>query len=239
MAQRKSAARPLIAVVVILALLVAALLIAEGQVRKRITNEISQSVTTQLAAPTPVDVKITDTSVLWALATNTIDEITLAGDSLAIPVNGDTLLVANAHASLQTITPARNATEAVVGNVAMTARLAYDELTNKLGVPVTYAPDGQVSLGVTHEVLGRMTEFSITGTPSIDPATSQFTLLDPSARIGPVDVPVEIINVVLEAIGPKLVVPTVAGLKYQDITAADDGLHVVVHGENVDLSQLR
>lgn len=245
-AARKPRSRgPLVVFLILVVVAAIGVIIAEVQLRSRITDQISSTVATKLGTDRPVRTSIGDPSMLWALATNELSTVQITAEDVrldagqVVPGRTQPLQVAAATGNFHTIAPVRTPSQVKVAAAQIAARLDFAALSEFIGVPVTYVPEGQLSLGVRETVFGQATEFSITGTPRIDPASGQFSLGNPSARIGSLEVPTEIIDLVLEALAPRMVLQAPAGLNYQNVTVASDGVHVDLKGTNLDLGSIR
>jgi len=119
-----------------------------------------------------------------------------------------------------------------------TARVDYPALAAAAGAPLSYVGNGRVEVKNRSSLVGVPIDATVTGTPQLDVAAQSVTLADPELRVAGVHVPDAASGALLQALlKPIPVTGLPFGLRLSSLTPEDDGLHVGLEGDGLELSR--
>ena len=115
-----------------------------------------------------------------------------------------------------------------------TALLDYAKLSSLAGAPMTYAGSGRVELVIKTRVLGREV---VSGTPRLNAKEQSMTLSDAKISVAGVNLPEFSSQALLAALlNPIPLKGMPLGMTITRITAAEDGVHLDLVGDNLAVS---
>ena len=119
-----------------------------------------------------------------------------------------------------------------------TARLDYATLGSVAGAPLTYAGNGRVKVESSTSLAGLPLQATVTGTPQLDARDQSITLGDPDVRVAGLELPGSTADAVVRAVVKPIPVTGLPfGLRLTSLTPADDGLHVGLQGDGLELTR--
>ena len=170
------------------------------------------------------------------VASRLIDRIHIVADQIG--TTNDALLTL-AHADLVLTDVATNDWFKTmnISHAEGTALLDYAKLSSLAGAPMTYGSDGRVELDIKTTVLGRDVEAVVSGTPRLNAKEQTMTLSDAKIAVAAVNLPEFTSQALLVALLKPIPLKGMPlGMTVTRITAAEDGVHVDLVGDNLAVS---
>ena len=240
MSTRRRRSGGLVALVVLLvvgALAVAGFVLGDRYAAQRVEREAGSRLQTELGTPAPPRVEVVDRPFLTQVVGRHLRSVrAVAADvgstgASSVPVAHVDLVLSDVTTDdwFQTMTAER---------AEGTARLDYAALAAVAGTPLTPVGEGRVQVRTTSSVFGVDVAATVTGTPQLDVADQTITLGDPDVQVGGVDLPDATAGALLRAVvKPIPVTGLPLGLTLTSVTPLDDGLHVGLAGDDVELTR--
>jgi hypothetical protein len=239
MARRRtsSATLGLVVVLVVVALVALGLFFGDRFAADRVEREVAARLQSELDTPTPPSVDIEGWPFLTQVVARHVRTVHVVADDLgtggisAVPVAHTDLVLSDITSDdwFQTMT-ARHAEG--------TGRLDYRALGSVAGAPLTYAGNGRVQLKSSTSLAGLPLEAEVSGTPQLDARAQSITLGNPDVRVAGLELPGPTADQVVQAlVKPIPVTGLPFGLRLSSLTPADDGLHVGLQGDRLELAR--
>lgn len=219
-ARRPRPARGLRAVLV----MALVLLLAQVGLYAVVARAMHQAVTRAVPDGT-VDLRPCRRPLGWDLAHQRIDCSVLTGEHVAVPVAGRHVEVARLDATVRGLERAGGGAwraRAVEGSAWVT----WSELSHLTGAAFSRGPDGVLQVTGTMTVLHESMAVQLEGWPLLDVEAQQLRIDDPTAVIGGVPVPPELLSGVLEQVSARYPLPSAAGMRWTSAEVTGDGVEL-------------
>ena len=232
-------ASPLVAILIIILALVlvgAGLYFGDRFAQHRAEQRAATALQPRLGTPEPPAVEIEGFPFLTQVASRSIDRVHVVADQLGTT---DETVLALAHADVffnDVVTNDWFKTMTIT-HAEGTALLDYAKLSSLAGAPTTYSTDGRVELVMKTTVLGRNVEAVVGGTPRLNAKEQTMTLSDATVSVAGVNLPEFTAQALLAAVlRPIPLKGMPLGMTVTRITAAEDGVHLDLVGDNLAVS---
>jgi hypothetical protein len=220
--------RLVIGVIVLIGLLVAADRIGNVVAEHTVAKTVQDS---QHLAHEP-DVDIAGFPFLTQLAAGKFGKVTLRDHDVTTGSGRRALRLSTVTVVLRDVRVARDFSSATAAHTTASALAGYSQLSSALGVTVTYAGNGLVRAKASTSVLGQTISGTVTARPVVRDRTLAFGSTHVS--VAGVQLPSSAAQALADVFGAPL---SFAGLPYglsvQSVTAASDGLDLVLTGRNL------
>jgi LmeA-like phospholipid-binding len=235
--RRPSAVRGLAVLVVVLGLVVVGLYFGDRYARARVEARAAAQLEQQLGTPDPPQVHIAGTPFLTQVAARSIGSVHVVAEDLGATTDA-AVEVQNADLTLTDVTTTDWFTTMTAGHAEGTAHLDYAELEKLAGMPLTYVGNGRVQVTESTRVFEQPVKAVITGHPELDVSTQTITLTSPKITVAGINLPDFVAEALLKTLLKPIPVRGVPlGLTLSGLTAADDGVHVEVVGDNLPIGR--
>jgi LmeA-like phospholipid-binding len=236
---RLGRAFPLVAILIIvlvLALFGAGLYFGDRFAEHRAEQRAAAALQPRLGTPQPPHVDIEGFPFLTQVASRSIDRVHILADQIGA-TNEALLNLAHADLVLSDVMTNDWFKTMTISHAEGTALLDYAKLSALAGAPMTYSRDGRVELVIKTRVLGRDVEAVVTGAPRLDVKEQTMTLSDAKISVAGVNLPEFSSQALLAALlNPIPLKGMPLGMTVTRITAAEDGVHVDLVGDNLTVS---
>lgn len=236
---RLGRASPLVAaliIVLVVALFGAGLYFGDRFAQHRAEQKAATALQPRLGTPQPPQVDIEGFPFVTQVASRLIDRIHIVADQIG--TTNDALL-SLAHADLVLTDVATNDWFKTmnISHAEGTALLDYAKLSSLAGAAMTYGSDGRVELDIKTTVLGRDVEAVVSGTPRFNAKEQTMTLSDAKISVAGVNLPEFTSQALLVALLKPIPLKGMPlGMTVTRITAAEDGVHLDLVGDNLAVS---
>jgi hypothetical protein len=223
-------------IVLVVALFGAGLYFGDRFAQHRAEQKAATALQPRLGTPQPPQVDIEGFPFVTQVASRLIDRIHVVADQIG--TTNDALL-SLAHADLVLTDVATNDWFKTmnISHAEGTALLDYAKLSSLAGAPMTYGSDGRVELDIKTTVLGRDVEAVVSGTPRLNAKEQTMTLSDAKIAVAGVNLPEFTSQALLVALLKPIPLKGMPlGMTVTRITAAEDGVHVDLVGDNLAVS---
>ena len=223
-------------IVLVVALFGAGLYFGDRFAQHRAEQKAATALQPRLGTPQPPQVDIEGFPFVTQVASHLIDRIHIVADQIG--TTNDALLTL-AHADLVLTDVATNDWFKTmnISHAEGTALLDYAKLSSLAGAPMTYGSDGRVELDMKTTVLGRDVEAVVSGTPRLNAKEQTMTLSDAKIAVAGVNLPEFTSQALLVALLKPIPLKGMPlGMTVTRITAAEDGVHVDLVGDNLAVS---
>jgi hypothetical protein len=223
-------------IVLVVALFGAGLYFGDRFAQHRAEQKAATALQPRLGTPQPPQVDIEGFPFVTQVASRLIDRIHVVADQIG--TTNDALLTL-AHADLVLTDVATNDWFKTmnISHAEGTALLDYAKLSSLAGAPMTYGSDGRVELDIKTTVLGRDVEAVVSGTPRLNAKEQTMTLSDAKIAVAGVNLPEFTSQALLVALLKPIPLKGMPlGMTVTRITAAEDGVHVDLVGDNLAVS---
>ena len=223
-------------IVLVVALFGAGLYFGDRFAQHRAEQKAAAALQPRLGTPQPPQVDIEGFPFVTQVASRLIDRIHIVADQIG--TTNDALLTL-AHADLVLTDVATNDWFKTmnISHAEGTALLDYAKLSSLAGAPMTYGSDGRVELDIKTTVLGRDVEAVVSGTPRLNAKEQTMTLSDAKIAVAGVNLPEFTSQALLVALLKPIPLKGMPlGMTVTRITAAEDGVHVDLVGDNLAVS---
>lgn len=235
--RRGSGPQALLVVVAVVVVLLAGLWFVDRQVHRRVEATVATDLQPRLGTPEVPQVVIGGYPFLTQLAGQRFDSVHVVADRLGESTDAR-LIIRHADLELTGVSSTDWFKTLNADRVAGTAEVSYDQLKTLVTAPITYAGNGRFSIVASSTLVSLPVAATVTGGLGLNVDDQTVSLTDPTLVVAGYTVPDNVAEILIKSV----VKPTpVNGLPYDlkltGLTAADDGLHVVVGGENVALAR--
>jgi hypothetical protein len=223
-------------IVLVVALFGAGLYFGDRFAQHRAEQKAATALQPRLGTPQPPQVDIEGFPFVTQVASRLIDRIHIVADQIG--TTNDALLTL-AHTDLVLTDVATNDWFKTmnISHAEGTALLDYAKLSSLAGAPMTYGSDGRVELDIKTTVLGRDVEAVVSGTPRLNAKEQTMTLSDAKIAVAGVNLPEFTSQALLVALLKPIPLKGMPlGMTVTRITAAEDGVHVDLVGDNLAVS---
>jgi hypothetical protein len=223
-------------IVLVVALFGAGLYFGDRFAQHRAEQKAATALQPRLGTPQPPQVDIEGFPFVTQVASRLIDRIHIVADQIG--TTNDALLTL-AHADLVLTDVATNDWFKTmnISHAEGTALLDFAKLSSLAGAPMTYGSDGRVELDIKTTVLGRDVEAVVSGTPRLNAKEQTMTLSDAKIAVAGVNLPEFTSQALLVALLKPIPLKGMPlGMTVTRITAAEDGVHVDLVGDNLAVS---
>jgi LmeA-like phospholipid-binding len=239
MRSRLEWASPLVAILIIVLAVVlvgAGLYFGDRFAQHRAEQRAATALQPSLGTPGLPVVEIEGFPFLTQLASRSIDQVHIVADQLGT-TNEAVLALAHADVYLNNVVTNDWFKTMTITHAEGTALLDYAKLSSLAGDPMTYSTDGRVELVMKTTVLGRKVEAVVSGTPRLDAKEQTMTLSDAKISVAGVNLPEFTAQALLAAVlRPIPLKGMPLGMTVTRITAAEDGVHLDLVGDNLAVS---
>lgn len=238
MARRGGAAAVGFLVVLLVAALVAGgLLWGDRYAAGRVEREAGVRLQSELGTPTAPTVDIEGWPFLTQVAGRHLRRVRVVADDIP---QSDRSSVAVRHSDvvLTDVTTEDWFQTMTARHAEGTALVDYPALAAAAGAPLSYVGNGRVEVKNRSSLVGVPIDATITGRPQLDPAAQTVTLADPEIQVAGVSLPDAASGALLQALlKPIPVTGLLFGLRLSSLAPEDDGLHVGLEGDGLELSR--
>jgi len=222
---------------VIVVLLGGALYYLDGYTERRVEANSATDLQGQLGTPDLPLVDIEGSPFLTQVAARSIGTVHVAADQVGLRTD-QTLPVAHVDLVLSDVTTDDWFDTMNVSHAEGTARIDYNVLQARAGVPLTYVGDGRVEIVTTTTLFGRDVSARITGQPRLNVSSQTVSLADPQISVAGVDLPDFTAQALLRAVLKPIPIGGLPlGLTVIGIDSRDDGVHATVVGDNLPITR--
>jgi LmeA-like phospholipid-binding len=239
MARRRGspAAIGFVVVLVVAALVALGLFFGDRYAAGRAERETAARLQSQLGTPTAPDVDVEGWPFLTQVVGRHLGAVHVVADDVPKSSRSE-IPVAHVDVVLSDVTTDDWFETMTAAHAEGRARLEYSALSEAAGVPLTYVGGGRVEVKTSTSVLGLDLDARVTGTPALDVRAQTVTLADPDVRVAGLDLPGASAAAVVSALTKPIPVRgPLFGLRLTELTPGDDGLHVVLQGDDVAVSR--
>lgn len=221
---------------VLLLVLGAGAVLAEGRARDAVDQRIATAISS--AFDTQAHAKLNDRVVLWSLARGRLGSVDFDAPEATIRTGDNTIRLVGLRGTLTDITHPADPDNTRIGRLRASAVMEWDELSALSGADIRPTGDGRVQLDRTISVLGADIGVQITARPTLDPATGRIVLEDPAARAARIPIPGALLARALDQVNEKLELPDLPALQYESLETSSNGMRLQVGGSDVLLREL-
>jgi hypothetical protein len=236
---RLGRASPLVAILIIvlaIALFGAALYFGDRFAQHSAEQTAAAALQPRLGTPQPPRVDIEGFPFLTQVASGSIDRVHVVADQLGT-TNEALLTLAHADLVLSDVTTNDWFKTMKISHGEGTALLDYAKLSSLAKAPMTYSTDGRVELAVKTTVLRREVDAVVSGIPRLNAKEQTMTLSDAKISVAGVNLPEFTSQALLAAfLKPIPLKGMPLGMTVTRLTAAEDGVHVDLVGDNLAVS---
>jgi hypothetical protein len=236
---RLERASPLVAILIIV---LAAVLVSAGLyfgdrfAQQRAEERVATALQPRLGTPERPQVDIEGFPFLTQVASRSIDQVHVVADQLGT-TNEALLALAHADLFLNDVMTNDWFKTMKITHAEGTALLDYAKLSSLAGAPMTFSSEGRVELVMKTTVLGRDVEAVVSGTPRLNAKQQTMTLSDAKISVAGVNLPDFTAQALLVALLKPIPLKDMPlGMTVTRITAAEDGVHVDLVGDNLAVS---
>jgi hypothetical protein len=234
---RGAAAAGFVVVLVVAALAAMGLLFGDRYAADRVEREASGQLQSELGTPDAPSVDVRGWPFLTQVVGRHLRSVRVVTDD--IPQSSRSAVpVAHADLVLSDITTDDWFQTMTARHAEGTALLDYPALASVAGVPLRYVGDGRVQLKSSSSLVGVPVDATVTGTPRLDAGAQSITLADPEVTVAGVELPGGTADLLLRTlVKPIPVTGLPFGLRLSSVAPEDDGLHVGLQGDGLELSR--
>jgi ribosomal protein S11 len=225
-------------VVLVVAVLVAlGLFFGDRYAADRVEREAAGRLQSELDTPVPPSVDVEGWPFLTQVVGRHVRSVHVLADDLGTG-GSSTVPVAHTDLVLTDITSDDWFQTMTARHAEGTARLDYAALGSAAGAPLTYAGNGRVQVKSSTELAGLPFKATVTGTPQLDAGAQSITLGNPEVSVAGLDLPGPTADAVVRALVKPIPVSGLPfGLRLSSLAPADDGLHVGLQGDGLQLTR--
>jgi hypothetical protein len=239
MARRRgsSAAVGFVVVLVVAVLVALGLFFADRYAANRVEREAAGRLQSELDTPVAPSVDVEGWPFLTQVVGRHVRSVHVVADDLGTG-GSSTVPVAHADLVLTDITSDDWFQTMTARHAEGTARLDYADLGSVAGAPLTYTGNGRVQVRSSTSLAGLTIEATVTGTPQLDAGSQSITLGDPDVRVAGLDLPGATGDALVRTLVKPIPVSGLPfGLRLRSMAPADDGLHVGLQGDGLQLTR--
>lgn len=234
---RRSGLSCIVVLLLIAALLAVAAFVADRVLRDRVESQIETKLATVVSAE-GLSATVTDRFVPWSLVRNRLDSGYVTAQRATITRDGRSITFDDLRVDFAGVTNARHPAEAVIADVSGSGLIDWTELSNQLGIDLSYAGENRLGFTASADLYGQQVSFTVSGVPAVD-AAGAITISDAKADVNGVALPANIVQAVLSRLANQLRLPTLPDFGYSSIEVLENGVVIAVQGSDVEVSQLR
>lgn len=230
---------PLVAILIVVlgvVLVSAGLYFGDRFAEHRAEQRTATALQPRLGTPEPPQVDIEGFPFITQVASRSIDRIHVMADQIGT-TNEALLALAHADLVLTDVVTEDWFKTMTIRHAEGTALLDYAKLSSLAGAPMTFAGNGRVELVIKTKVFGREVEAVISGTPRLNGKEQSMTLSDAKISVAGVNLPEFSAQALLAAmLKPIPLKEMPLGMTVTRTTAAEDGMHLDLVGDNLAVS---
>ena len=223
-------------VVIVVALVCVGLYVGDRYAHRRAEGRVAAALQPPLGTPARPQVDIEGFPFLTQIAAGSVGKMQIVADQLGETTNAPVIL---AHADLVMTDVVTNDwfKTMKITHTEGTGLIDYTKLSSLTNAPLRYGSEGRVEIVVKTTVVGREVEAVITGAPRLNADEQTMTLSDAKISVAGVNLPDFTAQALLAALLKPIPLKGLPlGLTVTGITAAEDGVHVALMGENQTIS---
>lgn len=223
-------------VVIVVALVCVGLYVGDRYAHRRAEGRVAAALQPPLGTPARPQVDIEGFPFLTQIAAGSVGKMQIVADQLGETTNAPVIL---AHADLVMTDVVTNDwfKTMKITHAEGTALLDYAKLSSLAGAPMTFSSEGRVELVMKTTVLGRDVEAVVSGTPRLNAKEQTMTLSDAKISVAGVNLPEFTAQALLAALlKPISLKGMPLGMTVTRITAAEEGVHLDLVGDNLAVS---
>jgi LmeA-like phospholipid-binding len=232
-------ASPLVAILIVIlgvVLVGAGLYFGDRFAQHRAEQRAATALQPRLGTPQPPQVEIEGFPFITQVASRSVDRIHIVAEQIGT-TNEALLSLVNADLVLTDVVTEDWFKTMTVRHAEGVGLVDYAKLSSLAGAPMTYSSNGRVELVMKTTVLGREVEAVISGTPRLNAKEQSMTLSDAKISVAGVNLPEFSSQALLAALlNPIPVKGMPLGMTVTRITAAEDGVHLDLVGDNLAVS---
>jgi LmeA-like phospholipid-binding len=236
---RLGQASPWVAILIIVlsvGLLGAGLYFGDRFAQHRAEQRTAMALQPRLGTPQAPQVDIEGFPFLTQVASRSIDRVHIVADQIGT-TNAALLALANADLVFTDVVTEDWFKTMTIKHAEGTALLDYATLSALAGEPMTFASNGRVELVIKTTVIGREVEAVVSGLPRLDAKEQTMTLSDAKISVAGVNLPEFTAQALLAALLKPIPLKGMPlGMTVSRISAAEDGVHVDLVGDNLAVS---
>ena len=224
----------LLAVALVLVVGIIGALIAENYARSQAEGRIAQAL--GQGFNTQADVSVRDSSVLWSLTRNRLEEVSFSAENAKVSKGDTSVTFMIMSGDAAGIVDPKDPDQTVINSLQGSALIEWAELSRLANEDIRPADKGRIRGDRTVKVLGAEVPVQITARPVLDPSTRKVLLRDPEARATFAQVPQELVDKAIARVAGRLVLPELPALDYESLQVTERGVEIRIIGKNVPLS---
>jgi hypothetical protein len=236
---RLGRAAPFVGVLIIVisfALICLGLYGGDRYAHRRAEQQAAETLQPQLGTPGLPQVDIKGFPFLTQLVAGSIGTMHVVADEIGV-ANNASLTLAHADLVMSDVVTKDWFKTMTISHAEGTSLLDYAKLSSLAGAPLSYGSEGRVELVSKTTVLGRNVEAVITGTPRLNAKDQTITLSDARISVAGVNLPDFTAQALLAALLKPIPLKGLPlGLTATRISAAEDGIHVDLLGDNLTIA---
>jgi LmeA-like phospholipid-binding len=229
-------ASPLVAILIVIlgvVLVGAGLYFGDRFAQHRAEQRAATALQPRLGTPQPPRVEIEGFPFVTQVASRTIDRIHIVAEQIGT-TNEALLSLVHADLVLTDVVTEDWFKTMKITHAEGTALVDYAKLSSLAGAQMTYSSNGRVELVMKTTVLGREVEAVVSGTPRLNAKEQSMTLSDAKISVAGVNLPEFSSQALLAALlNPIPLKGMPLDMTVTRITAAEDGLHLDLVGDNL------
>jgi len=228
----RRAARALVAVAVVAALLVAVVWVGNTAGRRYVENKAAEAILQRSGLVS--DVRVTDRIFVLSLLRQHFDHVNVVFPAMPIRA-GSRSLTPKVDVALDDVVATDGFTRFVAGKATASATLTWSQVSTLAGYAV--APDGTgIVVALTYDLYGIKVSATVTATPAID--AGQLVLRNTTLRVANIDVPPAITSYLLATVSAPVDLGLPSPFVATSLRVQPDGLVITAEGTNVDVTAL-
>jgi hypothetical protein len=232
-------ASPLVAILIVIlgvVLVGAGLYFGDRFAQNRAEQRAAAALQPRLGTPQPPQVDIEGFPFVTQVASRSIDRIHIVAEEIGT-TNEALLSLVNADLVLTDVVTEDWFKTMKISHAEGTALVDYAKLSSLAGAQMTYGSSGRVELVMKTTVLGREVEAVVSGTPRLNAKEQSMTLSDAKISVAGVNLPEFSSQALLAALlNPIPLKGMPLDMTVTRITAAEDGVHLDLVGDNLAVS---
>lgn len=183
-----------------------------------------------------VTVRVHDRVVLWSLARGRLDDVEITAPQVTFRQDERSAQVSQLAVRARAVRGVMGNGPLHLGELDASGRMTYAEFGRLIGCAVKPAGQGRITLTREVSTAGMAGTLQVTAKASAD-AAGRLQLEEPQATLDGRPLPQAMVAMAMAGLSQRASVPGMPNLKYESITADDQGLAVQLTGRDVTLQR--
>lgn len=224
-----------LAVLLVAALALGGLLVADRIAHSRTEAEVSRIVQTQMQLSGEPEVTVHGFPFLTQVAANRFGQVDLAGTGITAGTPERPLYVERLNLTLRDVVSTNRYRQITATELDGTAYVTWAEISRQLGVEVLPQDGGRVRVDVTADLYGQQADFVLTARPVLDVPAQEVRLVEPRVLIARYQMPTAVVERIAAEFAPPVPLALPLSLQATSLTVGPNHLELGLAGSDVPL----